>query len=187
MCVIPYITYAKFKTKSKSHIRSIEEADMINSREQVLELDCDLDTLICWLQDNPDWAEKISQAHTKRNPLSKIFLRIQRLLYPPRLSVSSLSSFDAKALVNFLQPIAFSIVEAENALEIKPGEATNNVKEIGYVKRSNRIKSAVRSIKFRMSMLKKIRTKQFSERYLNAFIVYINSVGLPPARRLRMK
>lgn len=160
---------------------------MINSSEQVFELDCDLDTLVCWLQDNRDWAEKISLAHTKRNPLAKAILSIQGLLFPPRISVCSVTSFSVKALVYFLEPIAFNVVEGKNALEIKAGELTNDATEMGYVLRSNRIKSAFRSIIFRRNKSKINKTKQFSERYLAAFICYIKSVELPPARRLKNK
>ena len=155
---------------------------MINKAEQVFEMDCDLDTLICWLQNNQDWFEKISQVRTKKHSLSKVILRIQRFIFPPRLIMRFPGNFCVKVRGNLLQPIVFSIVEGTNALEIMAGEPINNVTQIGNTSRSIRIKSAFRFYEFRLKTAYNSKTKRFSERYLNAFVNLIQSAGLPPAK-----
>ncbi len=156
---------------------------MINSSEQVFEVDCDLDTLVCWLQNNPDWAEKIGQTWPKRNLLYKILSGVKKLFFPAQMIMSSPNSFRVKGWVNFLMPVVFSIVEGEKTIKIKAGEMENNVKGIGFISRSNPIRSSIILNKFRWNWARKMRIQKNSRRYLHAFGDYVNRAGLPSARR----
>jgi hypothetical protein len=161
----------------------IEEEKLISKSDKVFEIDCDLDTLICWLQNNPDWSEKVRSNNTKPGLLSKASSRLYKLFYPPQLKMISPGRFCIKARFGFLKPVAFSIVEAENSLEIKAGEPANNITEIGFVSRSNRVKSRLHSTLFCLNSTYRERTRKFSEQNLDAFVSYIERSGLPPARK----
>jgi len=156
---------------------------MINKGEQVLEVDCDLDTLICWLQNNPDWSEKICRNQAKSYFLPKAFLRLYKLFFPSKLIMISPGRFCIKARVGILRTVSFSVEESENSLKITAGEPANNITEIGFVSRSNRVKSRLHSTLFCLNSTYRERTRKFSERYLDAFVSYIKSTGLPPARK----
>ncbi len=156
---------------------------MINKSDKVFKVDCDLDTLICWLQNNQDWSEKINGNHAKRYSLPKAFLRLHKLFFPPKLVMISPGRFCIQARVGILRTVSFSVEESENSLEIKAGEPANNIAEVGFVSRSSRVQTALRSTLFSLNSATKGRTTKFSEQYLDAFVGYIRSIGLPPARK----
>ena len=159
---------------------------MINGNELVYELDCDLDTLVCWLQDNPTWCEKIIRLNTKKLPLSFYPLRIQGFFLPPRLTMTSSNSFRVQMWTYWFQYVKFTIVESENGLEIMAGDVIDNDNKNGCATKSDRMRASFHFFQRQANLAKKAKEKELSEHYLIQFINLINSSGLPPARKHAM-
>ena len=69
---------------------------MIDDSEQVIEVDCDLDTLICWLQDNPDWSGKLVETNTRKTATFHTRKRNRVVRFPVQLRMSSPSRFSSR-------------------------------------------------------------------------------------------
>lgn len=158
---------------------------MIDDSEQVIEVDCDLDTLICWLQDNPDWSGKLVKTNTRKTATIHTRRGNRVIRFPVRLRMSSPSSFCVRVRSKFLELIIFSINQSGNMLEIRAGEQPNYRADVTKVSRLNWFRSKLQKLLYQLKTENNRRTERHSQPYLEDFVDQIRSAGLPLSTKSR--
>ncbi len=158
---------------------------MIDDSEQVIEVDCDLDTLICWLQDNPDWSGKLVKTNTRKTATFHTRKRNRVVRFPVQLRMSSPSRFCVKVRSKFLELIIFSINQSGNMLEIRAGEQPNYRADVTKAYRQNWFRLKLQKLFYQLKTDLNRRTERHSQLYLEAFADQIRSAGLPLSKKSR--